>query len=644
VAVKKLVLSGLTSTTTFWVAAIQCFDENGLYIDKGNVIGSPTTTFCETENCIITSDKAVYSSGTSNFSLFRLMTNPRLTDLSGYTLGSQKPTSITVEWKTPVLISKVNYALRDAKWDSHTTTSDVLLKAYDENNNLIHEYILNKDAELMDGGMDLATPELGGALILSLIKHNSSILTLLGSSWFDTLLTEPLTQENFKEYGMEDLSIISESSIQELDGNIEILTWTDSEDKVLLEAETDDFTPLSLMSGDIIEVQTWSDADPLEKKLELTSDAYRPLDYILSEDPDAKLVLNYDDTPTVTYNMFGGFIRYLVSFDNKVTWKTFKDSTWSNITLNNITDYGMTKDELNAITTLQWEEVYVDGTIHFAIELTSYQDAVSPIVNNIGVLLPQVAGRTRVKFAFSYDNRTSWWVVENDVWTFLNNLGQLSTRGMEKDVVESISSSLWRDLIWASGNNTLDVAVLLISHDASVSPQVDYISFTYTTIPESYEGDSVTVPTPSDELHRYVWNSVLTEYELKFVEGLLFQDTEDNSYYSTHTGLILKYLEMPPMYTGQVSELVPIVLENTFDVVASDIYLTSDVNLLPAGAEIRFSFTEVPFTESEFLYIESLAPNETRTFYMRLDTVYGNGGMGTFDIKVKGSIPFTPYN
>jgi hypothetical protein len=213
---------------------------------------------------------------------------------------------------------------------------------------------------------------------------------------------------------------------------------------------------------------------------------------------------------------------------------------------------------------------------------------------------------------------------------------------MTEAQVEALTSEQWHSFIWDTlGTDKLDVAIVLDTISAEDSPSVDSIVVNYTQIPMNRVGDSITVLTPSDNLHRRVWNTYTGVYTQLVVEGLLFHDNVPE-YYSTQKGIILKYLEMPLIYAGQESEPTAISLENTFSVSALNISLTADVTGLPSGCTILFSATSSPFTNSESLTISSLGANESTVFYIKLVTPQGAQGEGTFDIKVKGTVPTTP--
>lgn len=355
------------------------------------------------------------------------------------------------------------------------------------------------------------------------------------------------------------------------------------------------------------------------------------------------LLINYlEQVPSLRYNKTGGQIRYLASFDSGTTYKAYTGGTWNTVDSANIGTQGMTTAEINAITQLQWDEIYVDGNIKFLIELQSFDTSITPTVDNIAVTLPVAEGRTDIRYAFSNNGRASWKYHNGSAWVLLGALSNLVTTGMTKTEVEAITQAQWRELIWDSnGEDTLDIAIELITNDDTVSPTVDLVDITYTTIPVDRIGDDISIPTPADNLTRFVWNELTQSYDLKSVEGLLFHD-DIPEYYSTQKGIILKYLEMPLMYAGTESLPTPIVLENTFDIDATNIQLTADVSNMPLNSAIKFSLVETPFADADFLDIATLTAGSEQTFYIKLVAPIGSHGEGTFDIRVKGSVPFIP--
>jgi hypothetical protein len=85
-------------------------------------------------------------------------------------------------------------------------------------------------------------------------------------------------------------------------------------------------------------------------------------------------------------------IKYLVSFDNRATWKYFNGSTWVATTLSNanLQSYGIEKTAFEAITQTQWEasggvSPGVTATLDFAADLKTTDPTNKPSLDNIAV-------------------------------------------------------------------------------------------------------------------------------------------------------------------------------------------------------------------------------------------------------------------
>lgn len=83
-------------------------------------------------------------------------------------------------------------------------------------------------------------------------------------------------------------------------------------------------------------------------------------------------------------------IKYLVSFDNRSTWKYWNGSAWTASNLDNLQTNGMEKTALEAITQSQWEASggFVPNTtitLDFAADLKTTDDTVTPSLDNIQV-------------------------------------------------------------------------------------------------------------------------------------------------------------------------------------------------------------------------------------------------------------------
>ena len=75
-------------------------------------------------------------------------------------------------------------------------------------------------------------------------------------------------------------------------------------------------------------------------------------------------------------------VRYAFSNNNKGTWQVYKNNSWSTITLNNISTEGMTKEEVESLTSKEWKGI-LKNTLDVAICLLSENGSASPEVDQI---------------------------------------------------------------------------------------------------------------------------------------------------------------------------------------------------------------------------------------------------------------------
>ena len=77
-------------------------------------------------------------------------------------------------------------------------------------------------------------------------------------------------------------------------------------------------------------------------------------------------------------------IRFALSFDGRTTWKVFKDSTWKSLDENKILEDGMTKDEVNALTSDDFKLLSI--TTNFSLDIyagmITYDECFSPRLIN----------------------------------------------------------------------------------------------------------------------------------------------------------------------------------------------------------------------------------------------------------------------
>jgi len=78
----------------------------------------------------------------------------------------------------------------------------------------------------------------------------------------------------------------------------------------------------------------------------------------------------------------GTEIKYLFSNDNKNTWNVYRNGAWVTTTLDNINIDGMTKEEVEALASDEWDGILYE-TLDVAIMLSSTSIGVSPEVDQI---------------------------------------------------------------------------------------------------------------------------------------------------------------------------------------------------------------------------------------------------------------------
>ncbi|HAS00146.1 MAG: hypothetical protein US57_C0002G0053 [Candidatus Moranbacteria bacterium GW2011_GWC2_37_73] len=83
-------------------------------------------------------------------------------------------------------------------------------------------------------------------------------------------------------------------------------------------------------------------------------------------------------------------LKYLVSFNNRTTWKYWNGSTWLTSDLTDLETNGMSKATLESITESQWEETggftrTADGKLDFAISLKTTDTTATPLLSNINI-------------------------------------------------------------------------------------------------------------------------------------------------------------------------------------------------------------------------------------------------------------------
>ncbi|MGQ8871917.1 LamG domain-containing protein [Paenibacillus sp. TSA_86.1] len=118
--------------------------------------------------------------------------------------------------------------------------------------------------------------------------------------------------------------------------------------------------------------------------------------------------------------------------------------------------------------------------------------------------------------------------------------------------------------------------------------------------------------------------------------GLMFV-SENNQFYSTDIGEVLRYLEVGTVVAGNTSGTFKVFLKNTVGYKVKNIILTTaQKDLDPVEEKVQLSLTDKPFTPTHILELGSLEHGEQVTFYVRISTSRKAIGGGFFDVRVVG--------
>lgn len=414
-----------------------------------------------------------------------------------------------------------------------------------------------------------------------------------------TLETEPFTLEDY------------------LEGNqsLDVLVYTDKEEAPVVYTEIG-YSPIDELS-DQFDIVTYSESDEELSALSLSVNML-PKQQLLTQSSN---ILYYGDIQSfvasiTSKNQDLSKIRFLLSFDNGSTWKSFRHNKWKNINSNDkfdILKYGMRVNDINSITNTKFKEVLTNGVrIGYYIEERAWTDedeAINvPKVNSeasvddikISDLLYFVVNTLAVINADVKGNKILGTITDEDLGKIqyrvkLNGEFIYPLNGMYtllQDTPLDLDVSIDNRKIILGANNTI---------------QVDF---------------------------KDGWGHVesWTKTFLGKPTGLVFS-TPSGQYYSNAFGEILQYLNFGTMIAGQTTLDEKVVLSNTLPFTVKDIILTTDIDA--QGVEIQLSKTVNPFIAQEgLIYNEELETDESVDFYVRLKLNDNAVGNHFFDINV----------
>ncbi|MGG0822965.1 hypothetical protein ABE099_08785 [Paenibacillus turicensis] len=506
----------------------------------------------------------------------------------------------------------------------------------------------------------------------SLIHHNSTYKHYTNNQWHS--LPSPPTEQDYLDYGMDDLSIIPESAWQELEGDVELCYYTDDpnkseasfnitttpftlaeewEDKTIsvieytddpnqtessITLETEPFTIYDELGDEVDVLYYTDDPDKNEAKLNITAN-YSPLDELegdfdvvtYSEDLSEgdTLALNVEALPlgqlVITPQSFAylgeirgfishlinsnnvGIIRFIISFDDGATWKSYSKGLdqWKNVNIissQNVIKDGMRYQTFNAI-----PEHQIKAQPNGNIKLAYYIEETKHLNQPIGIdyisyrsLVPQ----EDIKF-----NDVAFYVL-NTTATIDLQFGGNKLTGTLSD--EDLTKVQYRVLL--NGEPYYPISGEFTRLNA---PPVN-ISLNINERDIIFEKENLIRVEFKDS-----WGETDFWEPPPFIgtySGIMFKD-EKGKYLSNSFGEILRNLEFGDIIAGQTTLEQKVIVKNQMGVQVQNLILNVMKDKLPEGVGIELSRTNNPFVaEDPLLFNMFFNPDDEFTLYVRIST------------------------
>lgn len=399
--------------------------------------------------------------------------------------------------------------------------------------------------------------------------------------------------------------------------SVEVLYYTDDETvtnaDLILEAN---WSPIDELEGDF-EVVTWTDEEDAHKILEMTalpvpqftydSDGLIPLEEFISSVKATDLSI-YDDS---------SMARFLMS-NNNSDWYTWNGSSFvkiANMTNDEIILNGMTAEIFNGLTPQDLTK-WIFKAVNIGVFLyDDIRERVQSKVSELSIDTQIPSNTSKVEDVNLYILNTTAKI--NIDLSGLSLTGQVVDDDMTR--VQYRVSLNGKPYFPADGNFT-----------ALSNPPLN-----------------IDITIKSDEVKVGDWNTIEVEFQDYFgttdtwsaqfigkYAGIMFSDPEGN-YYSTDVGKVLKYLEFGEILTGQVTPYYEVKLKNEYGFDVRDATLAVNTQNFPKGLTVELSDSSRDIGDAE-LQVGDLANDEEFTFYVRMkstaDTVPNDNSK--FDIVV----------
>ncbi|MDH6674240.1 hypothetical protein M2277_004932 [Paenibacillus sp. LBL] len=412
-------------------------------------------------------------------------------------------------------------------------------------------------------------------------------------------LGSTVTESDYINYGMEDISIVPEDAWEQLQGDIEFSYYTDAVNKneVLFNIVTEPFTLAEEWEDQTIKIIEYSD-DPNKTESTVTIETERF--YFDDEIMNAVDVLYYTDDPRKTTSEMEVTANYspldeLGKDPSLFIWTGNEDEMDNkNLKVTALPHPKLIK---------QTRDIQLDGDPR-KLEL----------INSL-------ADDGKIKVLFSGDSGASWKTVKIR-FDGKPIIKTIDINDIEKIKIHACSPSdilLFGENEWkmVSPTGKIRFAYYFEQREITDVAKLDALFTNEFSVNEAQTINAINV----------VYDAIDKKYY-----GLMFMD-KTQSYYSTSAGEILQYLDMGTLIAGQIADPVEVFLMNTLNYDVANLRLWVKESIDEVNVEI--SETNNPFIAVTEINLPRLNSGDTISFHVRVVSKRAAKTGGNFDIMVK---------
>lgn len=402
----------------------------------------------------------------------------------------------------------------------------------------------------------------------------------------------------------------------EFKDTMDVLYYTDDPRKTSAELELKaNYSPLDELDGDF-DIVTWTDQEDLDElHFNMTAS---PLSQLIIQDEDFQI---YGDLQSIIINKISqeGTIKLLLSFDEGRTWEYFKFNTWRLTDVSNmemVRRHAMDIGSLNNITEEDFSSkgnkirvaYYIDDNIHWnqhtqvdnikivsnaPVDDAKFSSAEFYLLNTLATLQLTVGGNKLMGQLDDPDKgKVQYRVILNNKPYYPSNGSFTPLTPAPLDINLNISE---REILFGQNN-------------------------------------SLTVEFQDGWGQQDSWTTTF----LGTYSGLMFMD-ENGQYYSDSFGGLLKHLDFDIVVAGQTTDYQKVIVKNQLGQVVQNLLLEVAKDKLPSGVTIELSYTDPFIAEDYLLFNKLINPNDELVFYVRIATAITAppAPNGQFEIRAK---------